>query len=149
MASGSDPCPEHHDRTRRRSLRYCFYIAHHGRGVSDDSQWAEELSEVEEFAIFDEADWLDLSDATGNLYGLRRSPDGTILDLGTRGEQISKFWETHEATPWHGFPLWPLAVDGPENRRRQPAPKAALEKMERIGLLLPKQRRRLQKGKHT
>lgn len=147
MASGEDPCPEYQTRTRRRNLRYCFSLAHHGRGAPDDSQWADDLTRDEEFAIFDEADWHDLSDTKGHLYGLRRRPDGTILDLGTQGEQVAKFWKTHEGHPWHGFPLWPLARGGPENRKRQPAPKDALMWMEAQGLLRPEQRKRLQKGR--
>lgn len=149
MASGDDPCPEHHERTRRSSYRYCFYIAHHGRGVADDSQWAEDLNEAEEFAIFDEADWHELSDSKGHLYGLRRSLEGMILDLGTHGEQIAKFWNPEKNQPTHGFPLWPLPESGSENRKKQSAPMDALKIMLRRGLLLMAQYNRLRKGNHT
>lgn len=145
MATGEVPCP-HPDPTRRRGLRYCFSQKHHGRGGPDDARWVDDLSEAHEFAIFDEADWFDLSDERGNLYGLRRDPDGAILELGTRGEQVAKFWSTHKGHPWHGFPLWPLTVGGPENRRKQPAPREALIRMEQAGILRPSQRKRLQKG---
>ena len=148
MASGDDPCPEHPERTRRRDLRYCFYVVHHGRGVADDTQWAGDLSEAEEFTIFDESDWHDLSDPKGNLYGLRRSPDGTILDLGTQGEQVAKFWNPDNNQPTHGFPLWPLTDSGSDNRKKQPAPKDALKKMLEAGLLLTAQYNRLRKGKY-
>jgi hypothetical protein len=149
MASGEDPCPEHPERTRRNGFRYCFYIAHHGRGVSDDSQWAEDLGPDEEFAIFDEADWHDLSDPKGHLYGVRRSPDGMILDLGTEGEQIAKFWNPNDNQPTHGFPAWPLGDEVLANRRRTPAPKEAILRMEAVGLLLPEQRKKLLKGKQA
>jgi len=146
MSSGEDPCPEHDERTRRRDLRYCFSAAHHGRGATDDAQWIEDLDERGEFAIFALAVWHDFSDPNGNLYGLRRGDGDAILALGTRGEQVAKFWEAHEGQPWHGFPLWPLATSGPVNRRKHPAPKAALKKMEAAGVLRPTQRKRLQKG---
>lgn len=149
MASGDDPCPEHPGRTRRNGFRYCFYVAHHGRGSPDDSQWAEDVGREEEFAIFDEADWHDLSDPKGHLYGVRRSPEGEILDLGTKREQIAKFWNPSVNQPAHGFPVWPMGYDVPENRRRTPPPKEAILKMEAAGLLLPERRKKLLKGKEA
>lgn len=147
MSSSEDPCPEHPGCTGRRNLKYCFSRAHHGRGTTDDSQWKEDLSEFEEFSIFDLADHHDLSDPKGHLYGIRPGPaPQTVLDLGTEGEQVAKFWKTREGQPWHGFPLWPLGNDAPDNRNRTPAPRAALRRMVEVGLLLPEQRKRLQKG---
>jgi len=145
MASGEDPCPEHPARTRREK-RYCFYVAHHGRGAPEDTQWAEDLSEAEEFQIFDEADWHVLTDSKGHLYGLRLGPDRAVLDLGTSGQKVAKFWKAPENQPWHGFPLWPLAKEGPENRGKLPAPREAIRKMVEAGLLLPNQGKRLQNG---
>jgi hypothetical protein len=149
MASGEDPCPLHPEPTRRRSYRYCFSVAHHGRGASDDSQWAEDLTQAEEFAIFDESDEHDLSDSKGHFYGLRRTADGTILDLGTEGEQIAKFWNPEKNRPTHGFPLWPLPESGPDNRMSQSVPKIALKKMLQARLLIEAQYNRLKKGKHS
>ena len=150
MASGDDPCPEHHERTRRNGFRYCFYVAHHGRGTPDDSQWADDLGRDEEFGIFDEADWHRISDSKGHLYGLRRSADGMILDLGTKGEQIAKFWKPPDDNrPTHGFPLWPMAESGSDNRKKQSAPTRALSKMVEEGLLSRLQYNRLKKSKHT
>lgn len=146
MASGVDPCPEHPKPTATRLLRYCFSAAHHGHGILDDSQWAGDLGRLEEFNIFALADRDDLSDFKGNLYGLRLGDAGAILQLGTRGEQVAKFWEAHQGQSWHGYPLWPLGTSGPENRRKHPAPRDALRKMEAVGLLTAAQRRRLQKG---
>jgi hypothetical protein len=145
MASGEDPCPPH-PVLSTQGKQYCFSQKHHGRGASGDARWIEDLDQEEEFSIFDFADRHDLLDAKGNLYGLRRSPEGRILDLGTRGEQVAKFWWAPEDQPWHGFPLWPLAVGGVENRRKQPAPREALHKMEEAGVLATTQRKRLQKG---
>ena len=108
MSSGYDPCPEHSTPTRR-GKRYCFYDKHHRRGVTEPAQWDPDLGRDEEFGIFDEADWEEIQDEDRNLYGLRRSPEGRLLSLGAGGEQIAKFWNPSEGTPWHGFPLLPLA----------------------------------------
>jgi hypothetical protein len=146
MASGEDPCPEHHEPTRSSGFRYCFSIAHHGRGVSDDSQWIVGLRQDEEFSIFDESDRLHFSDSKGHYFGLRRSPEGVILDLGTQGEQIAKFWNPVKNNPTHGFPLWPLGDEGPENRKQEPPPREALLLMEHERLLSKSQTKRLLKG---
>ena len=147
MASGEDPCPMHPKPTRLSSFRYCFFTAHHGRGAPDDAQWVENLSLDDEFAIFDLSDWHKLSDEKGHYYGLRRSDDGMILTLGTDGEQIAKFWNPLNNNPTHGFPLLPVAADGPANRKQTVVPRIALLKMESVGLLEPTQRKRIQKGK--
>jgi hypothetical protein len=149
MASGDDPCPEHPERTRRSGFRYCFYVAHHGRGTPDDSQWAEDVSRDEEFAIFDEADWHDFSDSKGHFYGLRRSAEGDLLELGTEGEQIAKFWNPNKNQPTHGFPSWPMNFDTPDNRKKTTPPKEAILKMEAAGLLFAEQRKKLLKGKQA
>ena len=145
MPSGEDPCQVHHEVTRRRGLFYCFSTKHHGSGASDASQWIMGLEPSDEFAIFDQADWHDLADPKGNLYGLRISGDA-ILDLGSLGEKVAKFWMAHEGQSWHGFPLYPLAPQGPANRRQAPFPRDVLKRMENEGLLRPEQRRRLEKG---
>lgn len=149
MASGEDPCPEHPEPTQSSGFRYCFSIAHHGRGVPDDSQWIDGLSQDEEFSLFDESDRLHLSDSKGHYYGLRRSPDRVILDLGTQGEQIAKFWNPIRNNPTHGFPLWPLGDEGPENRKQEPPPRKTLSRMRQVGLLNPEQRKRLNKGRRA
>jgi hypothetical protein len=150
MASGDDPCPEYHERTRRSGFRYCFYVAHHGRGAPDDTQWADDVGRDEEFAIFDVADWHEFSDSNGNFYGIRRSPEGMILDLGAGGEQIAFIWRPRNLNqPTHGFPLWPLGDDTSDNRKQTTAPKAALRSMEQVGLLSTEQRKKLDKGKHA
>jgi hypothetical protein len=150
MASADDPCPEYPERTRRSDFRYCFYVKHHGRGAPNASQWAEDVSRQDEFGIFDEADWHDLSDSEGDLYGLRRSAEGDLLDLGTHGEQIAKFWRpSTDNQPTHGFPMWPVAEDSSDNRKKQSAPVAALSKMVEQGLLLPSHYKRLRKGKYA
>jgi hypothetical protein len=145
MASGDDPCPEHRELTRS-GFRYCFYMAHHGRGTPDDSQWAEDVSRDEEFAIFDESDEHELSDSKGHYYGLRRSPEGDTLDLGTKREQIAKFWDPVKNQPAHGFPMWPVHDGAPDNRKKQSIPLEVLKKMLEQKLLLSVQYNRLRKG---
>jgi hypothetical protein len=130
--------------------RYFFYDKHHGRGGPEASRWLPELSDDDEFAIFDQADLLDLSDEHGNLYGIRvgLEHDREVLPLGTRQQQIAKFPISRQGTPWHGFPLGPL-----EYRTSGPAPPVRdlpgepLSKMVNHGLLTGAQRRRLLKGK--
>ena len=137
MASGEDPCPVYDGRTNRSQLRYCFYRAHHGHGAPDDSQWIEGLSEAEEFSIFDLADEHEIADEKGHLYGIRVGPElHDVLDLGTEGEQIAKFWKAREGQPWHGFPLWPLRDDAPANRKKTVLPKAVLERFAQVDLIL-------------
>jgi hypothetical protein len=146
MSSGVDACPEHHERTRsERQLRYCFYIKHHG-GTPKAAQWADDLSRNDEFAIFDEADLHQISDDGSNLYGLRRGVELSLLDLGTRGEQIAKFWEVQTDQPWHGFPLWHLKGRGPDNRKTKLISKDVLKKMEQAGLISSTECKRLGRG---
>lgn len=145
VATGEDPCPEHSATTQSSGFRYCFYIAHHGQGTTDDSQWDRNLSRDDEFSIFDQSDRFHLSDSKGHYYGLWILEE-QILALGSCGEIIAKFWNPVKNQPTHGFPLWPLAATTPENRNQTVAPREALLKMEREGLLQPVQRKRLQKG---
>lgn len=147
--SGVDACPEHDQRTRsERHLRYCFSIKHHG-GQKNAAQWVPDLSHEDEFAIFDDADFHELADDDGNLYGLRRDAELNLLPLGTFDEQITKFWWIDANTPWHGSPLWHLKGLGPGNRKTDPIPKEALEKMQMAGFIQAEHSRRLRKGKNA
>lgn len=154
MSSGEDACPAHDERTRRNHFQYCFSAKHHRRDDRDDAQWADDLSNVEEFGVFDLADFHERTDTQGNLYGLRRSPEGILLTLGTRHQHIAEFPQPSnpEEHPWHGYPLWPLFRKAGEktNRRGEDMrpPKAVLQRMEAEGLLTAIQRRRLSKGEH-
>src|SRR5262249_17510142 len=112
------------------------------------------LSESDEFGIFDLADEHELADEKGHLYGLwvRHLPDGApheIQILGSRGEQIAKFWHSRVNQPWHGFPLWPITDDETPNRAKEALrpPVAVFARMEHVGLLTAKQRKRLQSRK--
>jgi hypothetical protein len=137
--------------TQRSGHRYLFYDKHHGRGVPDAAQWLPNLSRDEEFSIFDSADLNDVSDDRDWLYGVRvRDADGEIPDLGTWGQQIAEFPFSRPPSPWHGYPLWPLADIGPNNRKgeKHRPSKVVFLKLESNGILTLRERKRLYKGDH-
>jgi hypothetical protein len=109
------------------------------------------LSREEEFAVFDTADMNELSDERGWFYGIRpRNESGDIPDLGTWGQQLAEFPFARPNEAWHGYPLWPLVEEGPQNRRGEqsrPA-KRVFDRMEAVGLLTHRERKRLYKGDH-
>src|SRR5271155_6155643 len=91
--------------TERSRYRYFFYAKHHGRGGHESAQWAPDLSDEDEFGIFDQADLFEITDGNGNLYGIgfRPGPDREVRFLGTLRQQIAKFPRAREGTPWHGY----------------------------------------------
>jgi hypothetical protein len=151
MSVGETSGPIHPVRTRKRGFRYLFYEKHHGRGATDAAQWLASLNRDDEFAIFDVADHDDLFDERGWLYGIRpRLPSGHIPDLGTWGQQIAEFPLARSNEPWHGYPLWPIGEEGPENRKGEkgrPSKRVFLI-MEAAGLITNRERKRLHKGDH-
>ncbi len=131
--------------------RYYFYPKHHGYGKPTDGRWLPEMSRDEEFAVFVLADEHDLRDDKGDLYGLRirgTVPAHEILFLGTRYEQVARFWEASRGSPWHGYPLWPIIQRDALNRKAQKCrlPKEVLQVMIQAGLLDQKPYYRLMKG---
>src|SRR4051794_19996466 len=108
MPNGQYPGPLHPHRTRRSGQQYFFYDKHHRAGHSEDAQWLPDMTRVEEFAVFDLADFHDLSDDKGDLYGLHLSPEGMVMYLGTRDEQVAEFPVAREGHAWHGYPVWPI-----------------------------------------
>jgi hypothetical protein len=151
VATGGQTNPVHPTATRRSRYRYIFSDKHHGGGAKGGSRWSSDLSLEEEFSIFDYADWHELSDDRGWLYGILRSDAGQVRYLGTWGQQFAAFPLARPGAPWHGYPLWPLNDLAPLNRRgEQSRPsKEALQKMERAGLITVEERKRLQKGDHV
>ncbi len=150
MATGETSGPIHPAPTRRSRHRYLFYVKHHGRS-GDAAQWLPTLTQDQEFAVFDTADFHDLSNDRNWLYGLRNDPDGEVLEIGTDGQQIAEFPRARPNEPWHGYPLYPLNDSGPQNRQGQkqrPEP-GVLKKMQDAGLLTAAQRTRLMKGKYA
>lgn len=148
MSVGGEGGHIHPIPTQRSGYRYFFYDKHHGRAGPKVARWALNLGEDEEFGIFNRADELELSDAKGNLYGVRLDPDGQLIALGTLRQQVAKF--TDSGPHWHGFPLGPLerSVTSPLPPER-PLPKDALQRMVATGLLTNEARKRLSKGKHA
>ncbi|MGP0069248.1 MAG: hypothetical protein ACLQGP_37315 [Isosphaeraceae bacterium] len=147
MSVGGEGGHLHPVPTRRTRLRYFFSDKHHGRGGPETAQWALDLSEDEEFVIFDRADDLDLSDDRGSLYGIRFGPERQVIALGTLRQQIAKF--TDSGPHWHGFPLGPLDRNlHPPHPPERALPKDALQKMVDAQLLTREERKRLLKGKH-
>jgi hypothetical protein len=151
MSVGGEPGHLHPTATQRSRYRYFFYDKHHGRGGPEAARWSPDLTDEQEFGIFDQADLLDLSDEQGNLYGINigPEPEREVRNLGTLRQQVAKFPISHAGSPWHGFPLGPLEGDyDPPHPPRRALPREALTKMVENGLLNGAQRRRLLKGKN-
>lgn len=141
---------EHPQRTRGHQYRYLFTVKHHG-GSKGAAQWAPDLSEADEFAVFDAADNMELSDDEGNLYGALRFGADSLRDLGIWQEQIAEFPLAAEGAPWHGYPIWAINHEGPSNRRNQkhrPA-RQVFNRMVEVGLITASMRTRLLKGSHV
>jgi hypothetical protein len=132
--------------TARSQFRYQFTLKHHGAD-SSAAQWLPSMSQAEEFAIFDAADGLEISDDNGNLYGLQPDVDGDLRHIGTWNEQLAEFPAAREGEPWHGYPVYPLQ-NGPAHRRGQKCrpDKMVFDKMVTARLITPRQRKRLMKG---
>lgn len=150
MSTGESTGQIHSEVTRRSKHHYLFYNKHHGQDPHA-ARWLPDLSRDEEFAVFDDADFHDLSDDRGWLYGIRRDPDGRILELGTWNQQIAEYPFACSTETWHGYPLWPLKDAGPENRRgeRFRPSKVVFLKMEAAELLSKRDRKRLMKGDYA
>ncbi len=150
MPNGQYPGPVHPQRTRRSGYEYFFYDKHHKPGYSEDAQWLRDMTEAEEFAVFDLADLHEISNEKGDLYGLRLDAEGTIMALGTRGEQVAEFPVAREGHAWHGYPAWPIMwLDRDEKKRKYPAPREALDKMQDAGLITESQGKRLARGRQA
>jgi hypothetical protein len=152
MPNGQYPGPIHPRSVERneREYRYFFYEKHHKAGYSEDAQWLPEMTHEGEFAVFELAVSHDLSNAKGDLYGLRLGPRNRILTLGTREEQVAEFPLPQGDHPWHGYPVWPVTrLERDKTERKYGAPHEALRKMALAGLITENQRKRLAKGKHA
>lgn len=130
-----------------QGYRYYFHPRHHGAGSSSDARWKSEITRPDEFGIFRDSANADFADVSGNLYGLMKI-QGKVIDIGTQGEQIAKFWKASTGSPWHGFPCWAILSRDYQNRRGQQyrPPKSVLEKMQEQKLITLVQCRRLSRG---
>ncbi len=142
---------EHPHPTQKSQYRYLFTAKHHGGGARDAAQWSSQVSEDEEFSVFDTADLHDLSDERHWLYGVLRNGEDGLRYLGTWDQQVAEFPLANEGQPWHGYPLWPLKELGPENRRgeKMRPSKEIFRRMEQAGLITGRERKRLFKGDHV
>jgi hypothetical protein len=141
----------HPESTRRSGYRYVFTPKHHGGGSSTDACWSSEVTRLEEFSVFDEADFRNISDDQGRLYGVLRDAESELRYLGTWDQQVAEFPRTREGIPWHGYPIWAVNDEAPPHRSGQdmrPA-KEAFQKMEQEGWITTRQRKRLWKGVHA
>lgn len=132
----------------RRGLIYVFTPKHHGGGDKDSSCWLTSLTFDEEFAIFDRADGVVVTDGSGNLYGYETLSTGTLRELGTWHEQIAEFPNQVEGAVWHGYPIWSIHSNTSQNYQGQkcrPA-KEVFDRMVQLGDISPAQRKRLKKG---
>jgi hypothetical protein len=141
---------EHPVRTRTSLYRYLFTAKHHGAGDRNAARWSPELTEDEEFSVFDSADAHQLADDRGWLYGVLQGGEGGLRDLGTWNQQVAQFPLADEAHPWHGYPLWAVSPDAPEKLRGEKyrPPRDVFDRMVAAALLSPSQRKRLLKGDH-
>jgi hypothetical protein len=143
--------PIYREQTRKRHYTYQFTAKHHGGGKADDAQWANDVSRDEEFSVFDEADVCDIYDEDGRFFGVLRDKVGKLRDLGTWQQQMAEFPSSNEGVPWHGYPIWSVNELAPENRASQkvrPA-KEVFARMEKVGLITKRERKRLYKGHHA
>ncbi|MBX9622775.1 MAG: hypothetical protein K2X82_03080 [Gemmataceae bacterium] len=134
--------------TSRGGLLYQFTPKHHDGRDPDAARWLPELTREEEFGVFDAADAIEIADAAGNLYGVLRG-DGKLRPLGTCEERLAEFPVARPGEPWHGYPVYPVNEDGPENRRGltcRPA-KEVFARLVETGLLSKRERRRLSGGR--
>jgi hypothetical protein len=149
-SSAGEEDPVHHAPTRRSEYCYCFTGKHHGRGKRDDARWLPEpeLSRVEEFTVFDTADFHNISDAGGRLYGVLKGADGNLRELGMWQQEIAEFPVANPGVPWHGYPIWAVNEFAPPNRARdnvKPS-KAVFQQMVNAGLITRRDQKRLSKG---
>ena len=134
---------------------YCFTPKHHGAGPAHAAQWLPSLRRSDEFEVFNMADRHDFSDEHGNLYGLliKTTSDGReLLVLGTRNEQISRFWNERQADAhWHGHPLYPCIPinKSDEGKINHKPPQEIFVRLVETGLLSQTKATRLRIGKHV
>jgi hypothetical protein len=151
MSIGETSGPIHPVPTRRSGFRYQFYDKHHGRGGKDAAQWLQEMTHQDEFDVFDAADLHEIADERSWLYGVRpRDESGQVPDLGTWGQQVAEFPYARPNETWHGYPLWPLGEAAPENRKGEMGrpSKAVFLRLEEVGTITRRERKKLYKGDH-
>ena len=89
MSAATENVP-HPERTRRSQYRYLFVPKHHGGG-NKAAMWLPNISRAAEFSIFDLADFHEIHDGRGWLYGVLRNDEGDLSEIGTWDEQVAEF----------------------------------------------------------
>jgi hypothetical protein len=151
MSVGETSGPIHPVPTQRNGYRYLFHVKHHGGDVRA-ARWLPSLSHDEEFAVFDGADQNEVSDERGFLYGVgARDEDGGLSFLGTWQQQIAEFPRARPDETWHGYPLYALNDEAPQNRKGEKCrpSKLVFQKLQGAGLLTVRDVRRLSRGDHA
>jgi hypothetical protein len=100
-------------------LEYQFTPKHHGAGGKGVACWLPALSLADEFAVFGNADALNIADGSGNLFGAARMGERSLRQLGTFDQQIAKFPFTSGTQAWHGYPVWALDNNAAPNLRSE------------------------------
>jgi hypothetical protein len=144
--------------TTRRQLAYMLTAKHHDGKDHNAARWLIELTTLEEFSVFELADFHEIADDDGNLYGVLRSPPKALDDvslpkalrrIGTHGQQMAKFWAEAPEKSWHGFPLWALDEAAPPRLQKEEIPKAMINLLQEKQLIAKQHRRRLMRGDHA
>ena len=135
--------------TSRSGLVYRFTPKHHDGHDPNAARWLPELTREEEFAVFELADDHEIVDAGGKLYGLLRGEGETVRTLGTWYQQLAEFPVARPGEPWHGYPIYPVSGEAPENRRGDACRpgKEVFERLFTAGLIDRREKQRLKRGK--
>ncbi len=126
---------------------YKFHPKHHHPSKGGDACWLRSVSRSMEFGMFHEADRLHLVDGKGNYYNVLRDGD-SYLEIGTRHENLAKFWKVDSNRMSHGFPVWPIKTRLSRHRKGQDdrPPAAALQRMVDNNIITSRDKMLLLKG---
>lgn len=150
MPDACGPTDRHPEPTKGgRGRFYCFTRKHHGSKRSPHAQW--NILRPEEFSVFEMADRHRLDDQHGNMYGLCIRPEGKrfrLAELGTRKEQIARFWFVEGDVYWHGHPLWPTKTREKTKRSNEDycPPDEVFDRMELENFLTDGESSKLKRG---
>jgi hypothetical protein len=143
---------EHPDPTRSdRHYRYLFTAKHHGGGGREAARWAADVTPLEEFSVFDDADFHEIVSEAGYMYGVLRQDLESLRIIGFWGEEVAEFTARNTSPLWHGYPVYVVNERGSEKRRGEvnKPPKDVLARLTMRGLITTRERKRLARGKHT
>jgi hypothetical protein len=133
------------------SVKALAYTSDRDPASADENRWSPDISAKEEAALFFAAHEHDVSDGQGRLYGAIQMSEGEVRELGVWYQQVAIFWQEVPSLPWGGHPVWQFHQEALVGRPPQKAlpPKETLGKMEKAGMITPRQRKRLARGSHA